>query len=138
MAGQSDLSYIDIGYFRSDGMRDPTDLKMIDILPNNYWWAQTVTAIKFNEDAIYELGGHEAGFTDSGTSCLIVPNQYFEWLYERLRYDYGMQYTSENMQQIYLNACDSDTISSLPIIWLLFGGYWFQTDPEDYIIEFSE
>ena len=44
---ESDLSYIDVGYFREDGMRDPTNLKMINILSGNYWWAQSVSAIKF-------------------------------------------------------------------------------------------
>ena len=54
---------------------------------------------------MYELHGEEA-FTDSGTSCLIVPTQYFEWMYDRLRYDFGMSYTSDNMSRVYLDSCD--------------------------------
>lgn len=86
-------SYIDVGYIRDDAMRDPTNLQMISILSGNYWWAQKVTAIRFGDEDIYEVHGEEA-FTDSGTSCIIVPSRYFEWLYDRLRYDYGMSYTS--------------------------------------------
>lgn len=110
---------------------------MIDIIPNNYWWAQTITAMRFGDDDkdMYELHGEEA-FTDSGTSCIIVPSRYFEWFYDRLRYDFGMSYTSINMQSIYLNDCN--TISDLPTLWFLFGGHWFQANPDDYIIEWGD
>ena len=47
LAGVEDLSYLDVGFFREDGMRDPSNLQMIDILKNNFWWAQSITGIKF-------------------------------------------------------------------------------------------
>lgn len=62
-----------------------------------------------------------------------MPNKYFEWLFDRLRYDYGMRYTSENMSSIFLDGCEQ----TLPTIWLLFGGFWFQVDPHDYIIQYG-
>jgi hypothetical protein len=119
-------SYIDIGYVRDDAMKDPTNLIMIDILTDNYWWAQSVTAIRFGEDDanMFELHGEE-GFTDSGTSCLIVPSRYYEWFYDRMRYDYNMSYTSNNMSSVYLDVCDDETIAALPTLWILFGGHWF-------------
>lgn len=122
LASSSDLSYIDIGYIRDDGMLDPANLVMLDILEDNYWWAQSITAIRFGDDDMYELHGDE-GFTDSGSSCIIVPSRYFTWLYDRLRYDYGMEYTSENMSSVYLRTCEQ--INELPVIWFLFGGYWY-------------
>jgi len=43
-------SYLDVGYVDPDAMLDSSNLIMIDILENNYWWAQKVTAIRFGND----------------------------------------------------------------------------------------
>lgn len=86
---------------------------------------------------MYELHGDE-GITDSGTSCIIVPARYYEWFYDRMRYDFGLSYTSDNMSKVYLDSCDTDTIALLPTLWILFGGHWFQSDPSDYIVKWGE
>ena len=61
------------------------------------------------------------GFTDSGTSCIIVPNKYFIWLLDRLRYDFNLSYSSTNTEDILVDCSVKDI---LPTIWFLFGGYW--------------
>ena len=86
---------------------DPDNLFMIDILWRNYWWAQKIEGIRFgdSEEDSYGLHGDQA-FTDSGTSCLIIPDRYFDWVLDRLRYDFDMSYTSTNTKSIYLDSCD--------------------------------
>lgn len=69
---------------------------------------------------------------DSGTSCIAVPYRYFMWILDRLRYDFGISYHSTNTASIYLDSCDQ--ISLLPTIWFQFGGYWYQSDPADYVV----
>lgn len=121
---KANQSYLDIGYIDNSAMLDPTNLFMIDIITDNYWWAQSITGVRFgdSEEDAYGLHG-EVAFTDSGTSCISVPDRYFIWLLDRLRYDFGMSYTSQNTERIYLDSCDQ--IATLPSIWFLFGGYWF-------------
>lgn len=126
-------SYLDIGSIDESAMRDPENLFMIDILYQNYWWAQTIVGIRFGDEEADSYGLHgEKAITDSGTSCIIVPDRYYDWILERLRYDFDMTYTSTNTQNIYLDTCLQ--IRSLPKISLLFGGYWFEADASDYVV----
>jgi len=74
-------SYLDIGIIDNTAMKESTNLYMIPILTNNYWWAANVEGIRFGTgDA--DAWGLDAtmGILDSGTSCLSIPNRYYDWV----------------------------------------------------------
>jgi len=61
-------------------MLDSDNLFMIDADPSSYWWTAQINGVKFGDDAADAWGLDEIdAFTDSGTSCIIVPNKYYDW-----------------------------------------------------------
>jgi hypothetical protein len=75
------------------------------------------------------------GFTDSGTSCLILPTAEYEFVIQAIL-DTLSTYTYDNLYGWgYLFDCAEK--SRLPTIDLLYGGYWMEMQVDDYIVEFS-
>lgn len=75
LEGMTTTSYLDIGIIDNTAMKDSSNLYMIPILTNNYWWAANVEGIRFGAtDA--DAWGLDAtmAILDSGTSCLSIPN----------------------------------------------------------------
>ena len=71
--------------------------------------------------------------TDTGSSCLVLPNNIYNFIIEWL-----LQYLSDPDYDSgwgYIFSCD--TLSELPTIDLLYGGYWFEVLPEDYVVDFE-
>ena len=50
LRSQSMASYLDIGAMDEDAMNNPADLVKIPIIPENYWWAGYIDAVRFGED----------------------------------------------------------------------------------------
>ena len=86
LEGMSTTSYLDIGIIDNTAMKDSKNLNMIPILSNNYWWSANVEGIRFGTSES-DAWGLDAtmGILDSGTSCLSVPNKYYDWLLTQLR-----------------------------------------------------
>lgn len=68
-------SYLDIGAIDLDAMNNPADLVKIPIIPGNFWWAGYIDGVRFGDDRDNAFGMAEPqmAFTDSGTSCILVP-----------------------------------------------------------------
>lgn len=47
-----------------------------------------------------------------------------------------MEYEKNQEEQVFLKDCSLQ--SSLPNIWLLFNGHWFEATPQDYILDTYE
>lgn len=65
-------------------MRDPDELVTFNIQAQDYWWSEYVYGIRFgeeNDQAYYT--DEDLGFTDSGTSCLIAPEKYYDWIVDQ-------------------------------------------------------
>jgi|LauGreDrversion4_2_1035121.scaffolds.fasta_scaffold1215710_1 hypothetical protein len=45
--------------------------------------------------------------------------------------DFGMSYTSNLGEEVFLTSCVQKF--NLPKLYFLIGGFWFQSDPNDYI-----
>ena len=71
------------------------------------------------------------GIFASGTTCITVPDQYYFWMLSILVSDFGMSYTSSFGEEIFLTSCVQQF--NLPKLYFLIGGFWFQSDPTDYI-----
>lgn len=123
------VSSLDIGFFDEAKMSDPADLLLFDIVSEDFWWTTYVEGIRFGDsvEQAYSVTKMKA-FTDSGTSCLIVPNDYFNWIIDNLE-----EYTDKGLTVGYYVACSERT--KLPSIWLLYGGYWFEVRQEDFVTE---
>ena len=96
----SDGSFLDIGFYDSDAMEDPSeaDLVWIDVVDygnyNKFWWGNTVTGIRFRASSLaYESSvvnaeeyatGDLYALTDSGSSCLILPSSLYSFVVGRL------------------------------------------------------
>jgi len=80
----STSAYLDLGFIDNTAMKDPSNLIMHDT-GDSYFWSGTITAIRFGDaDAdAWQLDPLE-GITDSGTSCILTPSKYFEWILEQM------------------------------------------------------
>lgn len=120
-------------------MSDPTALVELDVDPaTSYWWSNKLNGIRFNgrdEWAFQTETEDQYAFTDSGTSCLIAPAVEYNFIIEALL---DVIKSTSNL------SFDDDwgwtfncrgNWDNMPIIEVLFGGYWFEILPEDYIIE---
>ena len=98
-------------------------------------------AIKFGDDG-YKVNEATA-LIDSGSSCIVVPDIYFEWILTLLIENWGFSYTILSDRKIYVDNCQADytvfskAISKLPTIYFLIGDYWYQSDPWDYVLSSS-
>lgn len=93
--------------------------------------------IRFGDDTDEEYKvSEEEAYIDSTSSCIVVPDRYYFWLLTKLYDDWGMDYTSDNGSNIYLDNC---VISfTLPTLWFLIGDYWYEALADDYILTDSD
>jgi len=65
--------------------------------------------------------------TDTGTSCAYVPTKLYNSVIDKI---------TENVQDVMVDDYGTlyfDCTDNLPVISLLFGGYWMEMLPEDYV-----
>lgn len=89
LAGMDDQSYLDIGSIQNDAMRDPSELVWLDVIDDDFWWTNLITGVKFEtadgkSETEYSV---EMGYalTDTGTSCVYVPEKYFPAFIEEIQ-----------------------------------------------------
>ena len=71
------------------------------------------------------------GLTDTGSSCIIGPSYQLTPIMNTIL-NLSDTVTRDNSWD-YLFDCDDAAL--MPSFELLYGGYWFEVLPEDYIIE---
>ena len=81
------------------------------------------------------------GFTDSGTSTITVSFRYWDWFLEKISsfVPSGLEKYDDRLY-ILVNCGDSENegdYNKLPKISLLFGGFYFEILPADYITNYE-
>ena len=127
-------TYIDFGAPNEAAMSSVDDLIYIDVIDEDYWWTNYVTGIRWKGDSDtteYALTSKKA-LTDTGSSCIIVPTDEYNVILGKL----SALVPDWNGEQ-YVFSCEAK--NTLPSFELLYGGYWFEVTPDDYLIlEYEE
>ena len=78
-------SFLDIGTFDENKMSDPNDMVEIPVVLNDRWWTNYVTGFRLG-DSMAETWGvaPKLAFTDSGTSCLFIDKDTFDFFISKL------------------------------------------------------
>jgi hypothetical protein len=63
-------------------------------------------AIKFGDDG-YKVNEATA-LIDSGSSCIVVPDIYYEWILTLLIENWGFSYTILSDRKVYVDNCQAD------------------------------
>ena len=126
-------SYIDFGT-PDASIIGSTEVIYITIEDENYWWTSHVTGFRWgssmNDSTEYIIPETE-GLTDTGSSCIIGPSYQLTPIMNTIL-NLSDTVTRDNSWD-YLFDCDDAAL--MPSFELLYGGYWFEVLPEDYIIE---
>ena len=69
-------------------------------------------------------------FTDTGTSCIIGPKDYVDWILSTLTDQLTSSSSSVKWGTVF--ACSE--VNHLPSFYLLYGDHWFIVTPEDYTV----
>ena len=107
----------------------------IPVVENDPWWTNYVTGFRLG-DTLVDTWGVEPklAFTDSGTSCLHMDSNTFDFFIKELEKHstHGLNQDSSS-GQYRLNNCQDK--GSMPNVSLLYGGHWFEMFVDDYIYE---
>lgn len=74
-------SFLNIGNYSDDSVRNVDELVWLEIEDTAFWWSSNVTGIKLNNAdgsfrAVFEVEPLQ-GITSTGTNCVYLPTQYF-------------------------------------------------------------
>lgn len=118
------VSSLDLGFFDEAKMSNPDDLVLFTSIPGDYWWTTTVEGVRFGDNTAdaYSVT-RQLGITDSGSSCLVVPPDYYSWLLDYIE-DYTVSGFTERDEGSYYVDCGEKI--KLPSIWILYGGHWLE------------
>ena len=76
LTGVNETSYIDVGVIQSGSMKDSSRYVEMDVIDNSVWWMNYMRGVSFNgEEFIIE---EDLAITDTGTSCIYMPDRYYE------------------------------------------------------------
>ena len=122
------MSYVDVGFIRNSSMKNPKDLIWLDLPKNSFFWMNTVTGVwvpsaesKFPKKDGFALKPLP-GITDTGTSCSYIPPQYYQIVMTMLIGQ--VQNVKVDSNGDVTLPCES--LASIPSLFLLLGGYWFE------------
>lgn len=111
-------------------MKEGTKISWIDVVDDDYWWTNFITGVKFGKEAYSTPIAY--ALTDTGTSCTYVPSSFFNEFEAKVLENVDLKVDSDGYAYF---SCDE--LDNLPKIELLFGGYWMQMIPEDYVLPFE-
>lgn len=127
LTGLQHESYLDIGILTDDSIRKGEKLVWLPVVYDDFWWTNFITGIKIDGDA-YSLPKAYA-MTDTGTSCIYAPTS----VYSRLIDHISKSITTTIDPDYGFVTFDCEEKKYLPNVEFLFGGYWMEMLPEDYI-----
>ena len=89
MTGLDDTSYIDFGTPDSSITGDDgTDVLWLPVDDDSVWWQNTVYGMKWGSNEInngeYISFEEKSGITDTGSSCIVGPSQYVDYIYDTI------------------------------------------------------
>ena len=118
-------------------MGDGSSVLWLDVLNTNgneVWWTNKIRGLYWgteaNDDTLYILDT-TLGFTDTGTSCIYGPSLMIAYIKDLIMPMIPDLTDASNWGYTF----DCGIRSSLPSFWLLYGDYWFEVTPEDYVVE---
>jgi len=132
LTGLTGQSYIDFGTPNSAVMNG--SVTYIDINSENYWWAADLTGFRFSGESEYAITTGSYSLTDTGSSCIIGPAEEADRILKLIVTRLPKVY--ENDGWGYIFECPAN-YSDLPMFEFLYGGYWMEVHPDDYIIDVS-
>ena len=139
LSGTEGESFLDIGRLQSGALISLDDMVWIDVLSRNFWWTNYIEGIKFTGAdgtvAQYAVKKTKA-LTDSGTSCVYMPYEYYDSVLHQIQ-KYALRPELVDISWDGEIAVKCDIREELPVISFLFGGYWMEMRPEDYIVEYE-
>ena len=139
MTDHSGSSYIDFGAINTAIVTDTSKLVTMDIIEEEFWWAQWVTGFRWgnewtDDQTEYKIN-KEYGMTDTGSSCIIGPPRTIDYITrtilstsDSVKNGPDIEFSSKKTKTF--NCSDK---SKMPSFDLLFGDYWFKVNPEDYL-----
>jgi hypothetical protein len=128
LAGEDDESYLDIGILTDDSIREGEELIWIPVVENDYWWTNFITGVKIGTSE-YKLNPRYA-LTDTGTSCAYIPAVLYDGIMSKVLSSVKVV-AYDDWGYPLINCSES---YKLPVIEFLYGGYWMQMVPEDYVL----
>jgi len=144
MANFEQESFLDFGKPKEDRMRDPDELRWIDLHKDFFWSAmcQGVAIGSFEHAWGWgSIAGHETmvvnneiySMFDSGASAIVFPQFYFPQFLEKLfeqvsgkDYELGNGYV--------LTKCYDD----FPTVYFMFDEHWIGVYPDEYVVDVSQ
>ena len=111
-------------------MRNPDAYVEIDVIDGEFYWMNYIDGISFDgeEFAVPEM----KTLTDTGATCTYIPNPAFKAIVKKLKARAELSYADGDYYM------DCNEIWTLPKIEFLFGGYWLEFSPEDYMLELDD
>lgn len=115
-------------------MNNPNELVEMDAL-ENFWWAQTITGLKFGSGSSASSFSISSDFcmTDTGTSLVYIPESMYNNVMNRILQDVDPNAYQVNDDEV-LALCEPNLF---PKFSVRYGGYWAEILPEDYILDVS-
>lgn len=87
-------------------MYDSSNLFLMKVITSDNKWTQSVTGVRFGSDDTNAWGlDTMTGVFASGSTCITVPDKYYLWMLSILASDFGMSYTSNFGEEIFLTSC---------------------------------
>ena len=140
LTGVDGDSYIDFGAPNESVMDG--DITWIEINETSDWWTSDLTSFRFDsthrttgQDFLIRSGVTEA-LTDTGTSCMTGPKEDMEFIIDQIIAQIEETvtvYTDDDWG--YQFECPDGTPQLN--FEVLYGGYWMEVKPEDYLIDIS-
>jgi len=133
LTGTSESSYIDFGQVNSVIETKPDESAWIDI-EKNPWWSSKLNGFRwgaeYSDTTEYKIPEKNA-ITDTGSSCIIGPKAIIGYIEEKIRNTSNSMVSDPNWGYLF----DCADKAAMPSFELLFGGYWFKVNPEDYVLQ---
>lgn len=150
----SEVSYMDVGFYDEAAMDDSDDLVWIDVVYDRwygqFWWHNYMEGVRFRDqvtgsttyaDSVagaddYATTSDEIlAIADSGSSCLVLSDGVYEFVIEKLLDMLSYYEVDSTYGWGYLYYCSD--VANLKTIDILWGGVWLEVSVDDYIVNFD-
>lgn len=111
----------------------------IDIQDENPWWTEQLTGFRweasFDADQVeYAITSATDAITDTGSSCIVGPSAEVDYITNTILTEIAKTKTVE-AHNGWGALFECPVIADMPKFELMYGGYWFEVLPEDYLVD---
>jgi len=111
----------------------------IDIEDEDLWWTEQLVGFRweasFDSDQVeYAITSATKAITDTGSSCIVGPSGEVDYIRNTILTEIAKTKTVEahNGWDALFECPD---LAGMPKFELMYGGYWFEVLPEDYLVD---